>query len=93
LFTLLRYLGFAIKTSDTSVCELSRILSDEVRMAGASNDDRLDAQDPTHRRQRAARFNIVSLRSPKQLAKMPIWIEEGYVEPHYQKSTDGNASV
>jgi hypothetical protein len=62
-------------------------------MAGASNNDRLDAQDPTRRRQRGERFNIVSLRSPNQFAKMPIWIEEGYVEAPHQKSTDGNASV
>jgi hypothetical protein len=62
-------------------------------MAGASNDDRCDAQDPTASPTTSSTLQLVSLRSPNQLAKMPIWIEEGYVEPHYQKSTDGNASV
>src|SRR6516165_6198324 len=40
----------ALKTLDTSVRKLSRILSEDVRMTGTRNDDRLDAQDPTRRR-------------------------------------------
>ena len=28
-----------------------------------------------------------------RLDALDPWIEEGYVEPHRQKSTDGNASV
>ncbi len=60
------------KALDTSVRKLSRILCEDVRVAGTRNDDRLDAQDPTCRRllplwpdlvvSRARNVHVVDLR-------------------------------
>src|SRR5262245_3391108 len=61
-----------LKVLDTSVRKLSRMLWEDVRMAGTRNDDRLDAQDPTRRRllplwpdlvvSRARNVHVVDLR-------------------------------